>query len=125
MVLLKNVCDAATGIMLTDHLWLTTGGWAEHLGPGNPVTFTVQMPACRPKTGGTKSTKGTEAIATNTGRDTCASICTPTCDDGEQHRKPRGSCILTVVVDCYRVNGGLLRSTTQATNRRVQSARAR
>ena len=31
MVLLKDVCDASTGITLTDQLWLAAGGWAEHL----------------------------------------------------------------------------------------------
>ena len=45
MVLLKDVCDASTDITLTDQLWLAAGGWAEYLGPGDQITFTVQMPA--------------------------------------------------------------------------------
>ena len=57
MVLRKDVCDASTGITLTDQLWLAAGGWAEHLAAGDQITFTVQMPAGQPKTGGTKDTK--------------------------------------------------------------------
>ena len=57
MVLRKDVCDASTGITLTDQLWLAAGGWAEHLAAGDQVAITMQMPAGQPKTGGTKDTK--------------------------------------------------------------------
>ena len=57
VILLKDVCDASTGITLTDQLWLAAGGWAEHLAAGDQVAITMQMPAGQPKTGGTKDTK--------------------------------------------------------------------
>ena len=88
MVLLKDVCDASTGITLTDQLWLAAGGWAEHLAAGDQVAITMQMPAGQPKTGGTKDTK---AHRDQRGPGLCATMCANTCVAGEQQRKPRGS----------------------------------
>jgi len=121
MVLLKDVHDASSGVLLTDHLWLAAGGWTEHLGQAIRLRSQCRCPPASPRQEVPKTPK---PVVTSTDLAICATICANTCVAGEQQRKPRGSWILTVAVDCHRVNGGLLRSTTQATNRRVQSARA-
>jgi len=48
MVLLKDVCDASTGITLTDQLRLAAGGWAEHLGALQPVCGASQKGGLEP-----------------------------------------------------------------------------
>jgi len=41
-VLLRDVRDATTGELLTDHLWFTVGKWAADLQPGGRIRFTAR-----------------------------------------------------------------------------------
>lgn len=41
-VLLKDVRDANTDVVLTDHLWFTAGIWANELREGDRIVFTAR-----------------------------------------------------------------------------------
>ena len=41
--LLTNICDAATGQVLTDHLWIKIGKWAEGFRQGDLIELTAKV----------------------------------------------------------------------------------
>lgn len=38
-ILLRNVVEAKTGVVLTDHLWFATGKWSQGLKAGDRIAF--------------------------------------------------------------------------------------
>lgn len=41
--LLSDICDAATGEQLADHLWMPVGKWADGCRPGDTIAFTATV----------------------------------------------------------------------------------
>ena len=121
MVLLKDVHDASSGVLLTDHLWLAAGGWTEHLGQAIRLRSQCRCPPASPRQEVPKTPK---PIVTSADLAYARLYARMHASPASSSESLAGLGVLTVAVDCHRVNGGLLRSTTQATNRRVQSARA-